>query len=277
MTSARGRRPDLVTAVVTILLTLGALLTSFPFFWMIATSLKSLGEAVGTPPTFLPEQWTVANFDRLFTDLAFGRYVLNTVVVVLYSFVGMFLSVAAGYGFAKLKFRGRTPLFVMVLTTMMIPAQVTMIPTFLIINAAGLTNTLAGVALPTMVVAFNVFLVRQFMLTIPDEMLEAARLDGAGELRTFWSIVLPMSKPILAVVAVLTFIGGWNSFLFPLILGRGEDQYTLSVGLALLNQQQVVNPPLQLAGATLMVIPVVLLFALCQRQIVQGFTMSGLK
>jgi len=271
------RRVDPTVVSVTILLTLGAAVSSFPFVWMVMTSFKSLSESVSSPPTFLPDDWSLANFDRLFTELSFGRYLLNTCIVVLYSFVGMMLSAAAGYGFAKLRFRGRTFLFLMVLTTMMIPVQVTMIPTFLILNSVGLTNTLVGIALPTMVVAFNIFLFRQFMLTVPDDILEAARLDGASELRTFLSIVLPMSKAILAVQAVLTFIGGWNSFLFPLVIGRGQDQYTLSVGLSLLNQQQVVNPPLQLAGATLLVLPVVVLFVICQRQIVDGFTMSGLK
>jgi multiple sugar transport system permease protein len=160
---------------------------------------------------------------------------------------------------------------------MMIPIQVTMIPTYLILNEAGLTNTLAGIAMPTLVTAFNVFLFRQFMLTIPDELLEAARLDGAGEARAFWSVVLPLSRPILAVQAVLTFIAGWNSFLWPLIIGNDQDHYTLSVGVALLNQQQTINPPLQMAGASLMVIPIVVVFVLFQRRITQGFTLSGLR
>jgi multiple sugar transport system permease protein len=270
-------RTDRPAAVVAVLLTLGAMLTSFPFLWMIVTAFKPLGEAVQPPLAVLPEDWTLESFRTLFTELSFARYTMNTLGVVAYSFVGMFISAAAGYAFAKLPFRGKTPLLLLVLATMMVPVQVTMIPTFLILNELGLANTLLGISLPTMVVAFNVFLFRQFMLTVPDEVLEAARIDGAGELRTFVSVVMPMSKPILAVQAVLTFIGAWNAFLFPLILGRGEDQYTLSVGLALINQQQVQNPPLQLAGATLMVLPVVLLFVVCQRYIIQGFTLSGLK
>lgn len=271
------RRFDPLLAVVTVLLTLGAAVTSFPFVWMISTAFKPLSESVDNPPTLVPSDWTLTNFETLFTELDFGRYIVNTLVVVAYCFVGMFISAMAGYAFAKMRFRGRTTLLLIVLATMMVPVQVTMIPTFLILNSFGLVNTLVGIALPTMVVAFNVFLFRQFMLTIPDELLEAARLDGAGELRTFLSIVMPMSRPILAVQAVLTFIGGWNAFLFPLVLGRGEDQYTLSVGLSLINQQQVVNPSLQLAGATLMVVPVIVLFVICQRHIVQGFTLSGLK
>jgi multiple sugar transport system permease protein len=160
---------------------------------------------------------------------------------------------------------------------MMVPIQVTMIPTYLILNSMKLTNTLVGIALPTLVGGFNIFLFRQFMTTIPDEVLEASRLDGAGELRTFASIVLPMSKPILAVVGVLTFISGWNSFLWPLIIANDQRHYTLSVGLALLNRQLTINPPLQMAGASLMVIPIVIVFVILQKHIVRGFTMSGLK
>ena len=268
---------DPVAVLVTVLLTLGAALTSFPFLWMVLTAFKSFGESVHTPPTLLPSDWTLENFRTLFRELHFARYTVNTLVVVAYSFAGMLFSAAAGYALAKLKFRGRSVVLFLVLATMMVPVQVTMIPTFLILNSVGLVNTLVGIALPTMVVAFNVFLFRQFMLTVPDEVLEAARMDGAGEWRTFLSIVMPMSKPILAVQTVLTFIGAWNAFLFPLILGRGDDQYTLSVGLALVNQQQVQNPALQLAGATLVVVPVVVLFVVCQRHIVHGFTLSGLK
>jgi multiple sugar transport system permease protein len=159
----------------------------------------------------------------------------------------------------------------------MVPVQVTMIPTYLILNSIGLTNTLVGIALPTLVSAYNIFLFRQFMATIPDELIEAARLDGAGEMRILISIVLPMSKPILAVGGVLTFIAGWNSFIWPLIIANDQLNYTLSVGISLLNKQLVINPPLQMAGASLMVIPIVIVFVVLQRYIVQGFSLSGLR
>jgi multiple sugar transport system permease protein len=146
---------------------------------------------------------------------------------VLISFVGLLLMAMAGYGFAKFHFRGRGVMFALVLATMMIPVQVTMIPTYLVLNSVNLTNTLVGIALPALVSAFSIFLFRQFMVTIPDELLEAARLDGAGEARVFASIVLPMSRPILAVQGVLTFIAGWNSFLWPLIIANAEEKYTL--------------------------------------------------
>ena len=272
MTSNRRR-----TVIFGGLLGLGALITSFPFIWMVTTSLKPLSESRAYPPTIVPTTISFDSYVRLFTELDFARYLLNTVIVVAIGFGGMLLVAMAGYGFAKFRFPGRNAMFLLVLATMMIPVQVTMIPTYLILNSVGLTNTLLGVALPTLVGGFGLFLTRQFMTTIPDEMLEAARLDGAGEWRILRSIVLPMSQPILAVLGVLTFITGWNSFLWPLVIATDSDNYTLSVGLSLLNKQLTVSPPLQMAGASLMVIPILVVFVILQRHIVQGFALSGLK
>lgn len=272
MTSGRRR-----TVIFGGLLGLGALITSFPFIWMVTTSLKPLSESRAYPPTIVPTTISFDSYVRLFTELDFARYLLNTVIVVAIGFAGMLLVAMAGYGFAKFRFPGRNAMFLLVLATMMIPVQVTMIPTYLILNSVGLTNTLLGVALPTLVGGFGLFLTRQFMTTIPDEMLEAARLDGAGEWRILRSIVLPMSRPILAVLGVLTFITGWNSFLWPLVIATDSDNYTLSVGLSLLNKQLTVSPPLQMAGASLMVIPILVVFVILQRHIVQGFALSGLK
>jgi multiple sugar transport system permease protein len=258
-------------------LAVGALVTAFPFIWMLSASFKPQSESIDYPPTLLPQAPTFDNYLRLFTELDFSRYLLNTIIVVLIGGVGVVLMAMAGYAFAKFEFRGRRWMFFVVLATMMIPVQVTMIPTYLILNGFKLTNTLVGIALPTLITGFSIFLFRQFMVTIPTEMLEAARLDGAGEFRTFWQIVLPMSKPILAVQAILAFIGGWNSFLWPLIIASDQNLYTLSVGLALLNQQLAVNPGLQMAAASVMVVPILLVFIIFQRYVVQGFTLSGLK
>jgi multiple sugar transport system permease protein len=269
----RGRRPW-VTGIV---LSLGALLTAFPFAWMIVSSLKPRSESLAYPPRLLPRHVTFEYFGHLLRELDFGRYLVNTLAVVAISMAGLLLMAMAGYGFAKFAFRGKEAIFFLVLTTMMIPVQVTMIPTYLILNGLGLTNTLVGIALPTLVSAFGVFLFRQFMTTIPTEILEAARIDGAGEARVFAQIVLPMSRPILAVQVVLTFIGGWNSFLWPLIVASDQNLYTLSVGIALLNQQVATNPSLQMAAAAFMVVPVLVVFVIFQRHIVQGFALSGLK
>ncbi len=266
-----------LTVLVGAALGVGALITAFPLFWMIATSFKPQRESIDFPPTLFAQEPTLQWYQTLFTELDFGRYFVNTIIVVLIGFVGLMLMAMAGYAFAKFEFRGRRWMFFLVLATMMIPIQVTMIPTYLIINGMKLTNTLVGIALPTLVSGFSIFLFRQFMTTIPTEMLEAARIDGAGEFRTFWQIVLPMSKPILAVQVVLTFISGWNSFLWPLIIASDQKLYTLSVGLALLNQQLAVNPSLQMAAATVMVVPILIVFMVFQRYVIQGFALSGLK
>ena len=273
----RRKKLNALTITIGAGLAIGAVLTAFPFIWMIASSFKPQSESIDFPPTVLPQAPTLDYYIVLFTELDFGRYLVNTVLIVLISYIGLMLMAMAGYAFAKFEFRGKKALFFVVLATLMIPVQVTMIPTYLIINQLNLTNTLVGIALPTLVSGFSIFLFRQFMSTIPTEMLEAARLDGAGEFRTFWQIVLPMSKPILAVQVVLTFIAGWNSFLWPLILSSDQKLYTLSVGLNLLNQQLAVNPSLQMAGASVMVVPILIVFIIFQRYVIQGFALSGLK
>ncbi|SBS72351.1 carbohydrate ABC transporter permease [uncultured Microbacterium sp.] len=265
------------TIVVGIVLAAGAVVTAFPFLWMVFASVKPRSESVAFPPRLLPEEPTLEYFVELFTRLDFGRYLVNTLLIVLICMVGLLLMAAAGYGFAKFDFPGRDVWFFLVLVTMMIPGQVTMIPSYLILNGLNLTNTLVGIALPMLVSGFSVFLFRQFMATIPTEIVEAARIDGAGEWRIFFRIILPMSGPILAVQVVLTFIAGWNSFLWPLIIANDQKLYTLSVGVSLLNQQIATNPSLQMAASTLMVVPILLVFVVFQRFVVQGFALSGLK
>ena len=266
-----------MTALIGSALFVGALITAFPFIWMLTSSVKPQRESVSYPPTIISKHITFEYFRALFTQLNFNRYLFNTICVVLIGFFGLIFMAMAGYSFAKFEFRGKASLFFLVLATMMIPVQVTMIPTYLILNSLKLTNTLVGMAIPTLVSGFNIFLFRQFMSTLPSEIFEAAKLDGAGEWRTFWRIVLPMSGPILAVQAVLTFIAGWNSFLWPLIIANDQNLYTLSVGLSLLNKQLSANPSLQMAAASVMVVPILFVFVIFQRYIVQGFALSGLK
>jgi len=273
----RHRNGRSLTIVIGAALAVGAIITAFPFIWMIATSIKPQAESLNYPPTLFPRDPTLGYFHTLFAELDFGQYLGNTVIVVLIGTVGLLFMSMAGYAFAKFDFRGKQWMFFLVLATMMIPVQVTMIPTYLILNGMKLTNTLVGIALPTLVSGFSIFLFRQFMSTIPTEMLEAARLDGAGEFRTFLLIVLPLSKPIIAVQAVLTFIAGWNSFLWPLIIANDQHLYTLSVGLSLLNKEISVNPSLQMAAASVMVVPILIVFIVFQRYVIQGFALSGLK
>ncbi|WP_253735927.1 carbohydrate ABC transporter permease [Paenibacillus sp. FJAT-26967] len=263
--------------IVFTLLTLGGILFLIPFVWMILSAFKPESEVLRIPPTLLPETFTMDNFKNLFANMNFGVYLKNTLIIVLFSFLGLFLNAMAGFGFAKYKFKGRDKLFYLVLATMMIPGQVTMIPVYLILNSMELTNTLIGIVLPGLVGAFGIFLFRQFMSAIPDELLEATRLDGASEFRTFFQIVLPMSKPILSVQAILTFIAGWNSFLWPLIIANDEKLYTLSVGLSLLKGQYSSNFALQMAGSAFMVVPILIIFAIFQKYIIDNYSISGMK
>lgn len=264
------------TIVITILI-LGGLLMVLPFVWMILSSVKTDMEILQIPPTLWPKSFTLQNFINLFTQMDFLVYLKNTIIIVLFSFLGLFFNAMAGYGFAKYKFRGKNSLFYLVLATMMIPGQVTMIPVYLMLNMVHLTNTLLGIALPGLVGAFGIFLFRQFMSTISDEIIEAARLDGCSEFYIFMKIILPVSRPVLAVQGILTFIAGWNSFIWPLIIANDQKYYTLSVGLALLKGQHASNYALQMAGSSFMVIPIVIVFLVLQKYILQGFNVSGMK
>lgn len=272
-----NKKRKIEVSIVTIVLGLGGLVTSIPFIWMILSSFKEDREVLSIPPTIIPKAPTLENYLILFTKLDFEIYLKNTLIIVLFSMIGLLLNTMAGYGFAKFQFRYKEALFMLVLTTLMIPGQVTMIPTYLIINKMELTNTMTGIILPGLISAFSIFLIRQFMVTIPNDLIEAARLDGAGEWYIFTRIILPLSKPILAVQMILTFIGAWNSFLWPLIIANDDALYTLSVGLSLLKGQYTTNFAVQMAGATFMVIPILIIFMFFQKHIVQGFNMSGIK
>lgn len=263
--------------LVKLLLLAGGILVSMPFIWMIMSSFKPESEIMKLVPSLLPKEFTLDNYTKLFEEMNFAVYLKNTLVIVLFSFIGLFLNAMTGYAFAKYEFPMKEKLFYLVLATMMIPSQVTMIPVYMILNYMGLTNTLVGIALPGMVAGFSVFLFRQFMSTIPEEILEAARLDGASEFFIFFKIVLPMSKPILAVQGILTFIGAWNSFLWPLIMANEESLYTLSVGLSLLKGQNVSSYGLQMAGASLMIVPIIIIFSIFQKHIIDGYSLSGMK
>ncbi|MGF7046904.1 multiple sugar transport system permease protein [Paenibacillus sp. DS2015] len=272
MTARRIEKGTMIALLIIV-----GLVMMIPFIWMFGSSFKPENEFTAIPPTFIPKHPTLDNYINLFVQLDFLIYLKNTLVVVFWAFVGLLLNAVAGYAFAKFEFPGRNKLYYLVLATMMIPGQVTMIPVYLIINQMHLTNTMAGIVLPGMVGAFGIFLFRQFMSTIPNDLLEAARLDGAGELRIFFTLIIPVAKPVFAVQGILAFIGAWNSFLWPLIMANDEDLYTLSVGLALLKGQHASNFGLQMAGAAFMVIPIVIIFTFFQKHIIEGYTISGMK
>ncbi len=264
-------------SIVIAVMFIGGLLVALPFIWMILSSFKNETEVLAIPPTVFPKEPTFSHYIELFQNLNFDVYLVNTLIIVFFSMIGLLLNTMAGYGFGKFQFKGKETWFMVVLVTMMLPGQVTMIPTYLILNEMGLTNTMAGIILPGLISAFNIFLIRQFMVTIPDDLIEAARLDGAGEFYIFTRLIIPLAKPILAVQVILTFIASWNSFLWPLIIANDQSLYTLSVGLSLLQDENVTNYGLQMAGSALMVIPIIIIFSIFQKYIIEGFNVSGIK
>ena len=262
-----------------VLLGMGLLLLVGPFIWMILGSFKTTGELRQVPPTWLPEEWTLQNYQELFSRQNFLRFFFNSSVVAFFVTAGnvVFCSML-GYALAKLTFPGKRILFVVVLATLMVPAVVTFMPLFVLVANFGLVNTHAGMILPFMVGAFGVFLMRQFIGGIPDELLDAARVDGAGEHYIFWRIIMPLCGPALATLTILTFLASWNSFLWPLVVATGEDMFTLPVAVAFLaTGQTATNVALLMAGSVVVILPILVVFILLQRHFTQGIAMTGIK
>lgn len=250
-----------------------------PFLWMVLGSLKSEGELRQVPPTWWPETASLDNYIQLFSRLDFGTYFVNSTVVAVVVTAGNLLFCSMlGYALAMLDFRGKRIIFLLVMTTLLIPGVVTFVPLFVLVANAGLINSLPGLILPFLVSPFGVFLMRQFILGLPRDLLDAARVDGAGELRIFAQVFLPLCGPALATLGILTFLGSWNNFLWPLVVAQSEDHYTLPVALALYSTgQNSMNYGLLLAGATVVVIPVLVVFILFQRRIIEGIATTGIK
>jgi len=260
------------------LLILGAVLALLPMVWMLSASLMPSGEASTFPPHFFPSRVTFAHYSDLFTRLNLGRYLINSAFVALVvTSTSLAINSMAGYAFAKLRFRGRDRLFRMLSTGLVLPVQVAMLPLFLLLKNLHLINTYWGVIIPGMASIFGIFLVRQYALAIPDEMLDAARVDGASEFRIFWSIVVPGIVPILATLSIWTFLATWNDFMWPLIVLSDESHYTLPVALANLSGEHVQDTELMMAGSVLTVIPVMLVFLFLQRYYIQGVMAGSVK
>jgi multiple sugar transport system permease protein len=274
------RRRDRNAAIVlhTVLIA-GLAIMIAPFVWMVLSSFKGEGEVRRTPPTWLPADPTLANYRELFERLDFPLYFTNSVIVAVLVTVGnLLICSATGYALAKLRFLGRRALFVLVLGNLMVPPMATFVPQFVLASNLGLVNTFAGLVLPNLALAVNVFLMRQFILSIPDDLLESARVDGAGEWRIYWRIVLPLTGPALATVGILTFLGSWNNFLWPLVVATTEDKYTLPVALALYSVgQNQTQYGLLLAGSVTIILPILVIFAVLQRHFVRGIATTGLK
>jgi multiple sugar transport system permease protein len=249
-----------------------------PFLWMVATSLMGQLEVFQFPPRLIPDTPLWSNYPNALTAQPFGRYLLNSLIFAVLVVIGQLVtSATAGYAFAKLSFPGRDKIFMVYLSTMMVPAVVVLIPRFLLVNGLGWTDTYAGLAGPELVTVWGVFLMRQFFRTIPVELEDAARIDGAGPWRIFWFIALPLAKPALATLGLFAFIDAWKNLLWPLIVTRSLEMRTIEVGIASFHGTYVTNWPFQMAAAVTAVIPIVLLFLFTQRYFVQGIQMTGFK
>jgi multiple sugar transport system permease protein len=249
-----------------------------PFLWMLSTSLMGHLEVYQFPPRFIPSVLRWSNFAEAMTLQPFGRFFLNTMIVAAASVIGQlaFCSMAA-YAFARLQFRWRDKIFALYLSTMMIPAIVTIIPAFLIINTFGWINTYWALFTPTLSSVWGIFLLRQFFLTIPRDLEDAARVDGASEFTIFWRVILPLSKPALATLAIFAFMGSWKDFLWPLIVTNRLDMRTVEVGIANFSNLYTADWPHQMAAAVIVMLPIVIVFILAQKYFVKGLTMTGLK
>lgn len=275
--TARGAaRSFLVYAVLAI----GAAVMLLPFFWMISSSFMTSAEIIARPITWFPSALRIENYTDLSDAIPLGRMYVNSAIVTVVTTLGiLFFSSLAGYGFAKFQFPGRDVLFLLVLATIMIPFFVVLIPIFYMISKFGWVDTYAGIIVPNLVTAFGIFLMRQYMLSLPDEVLDAARVDGASEFEIYWRIVLPLCTPVIGALAILAFVYQWNNFLWPLTVARSSDMWTIPVGLNSLrvyaSSADVIN--LQMAGAALAVVPLVVVFLLLQRFFVSGIALTGIK
>ncbi|GAA5025705.1 carbohydrate ABC transporter permease [Microbacterium fluvii] len=262
-----------------VLLTLGLVAMIMPFVWMILGSFKTTAEIRQYPTEFLPRDATLDNYTQLFGRLDFATYFTNSVVVAVCVTAGnIVFSSMVGYALAKLDFAGKRLLFGLVLVTLMVPGVVTFVPLFVLTANLGLVNTYPGLILPFLITPLGVFLMRQFMLSLPDDIIEAARIDGANEWRIFLRVIMPLCGPAVATLTILTFLGSWNNFLWPLVVATTEDKYTLPVALALYSVgQNAAQYGLMMAGAVVVVVPVLVVFVALQRFFVQGIALTGIK
>ncbi|MEV6415234.1 carbohydrate ABC transporter permease [Kribbella sp. NPDC051718] len=264
-------------APVHTILIASALAMVAPFVWQIITSLKSLSSATSVPPSLLPEgRWD--NYSKVFQVLPFGHQFLNTVLMAGLRTIGqvLFCSMAA-YAFARLRFPGRNVLFGVLLSVLMVPPQLFIIPQYQIMSSLGWLNSLQALVVPGLFSAFGVFLLRQFFLGLPKELEEAAAIDGAGPVRIYWSIVLPLARPGLVALALLVLLWSWNDLFWPLVVNTDPDKMTLSAGLASLQGQFQTDYPVLMAGSLLASLPIIAIFTLLQRQFIQGIATSGIK
>lgn len=264
--------------IMHIILVAGIAITVFPFLWMVFTSFKTLPESMKIPPTVLPHALNLQSYKYVFEVLPFARVYLNTIIVTLLTvvFQVLFCTMAA-YGFARIKFPFKNAIFIILLSILMVPGQIFLLPQYLIIQKLGLINTLPGLFLPNLFSAFGTFLLRQFFMSLPKELEEAAVLDGCNRYQIFGRIMLPLVKPGIVALVIFTSRFAWNDFMWPLIVNTDPEKMTLAPAMSLLQGQYTTNFPVQMAGAVLSVIPMIILFIVFQKQFIEGVAQTGIK
>lgn len=274
----RRRLRKLGTAALYVLFAIVAIIFTLPFLLMLSSAFKTQAEIIQVPPSFLPKDPSFASFRTVITEAPFFTWFRNSLLVSsTITVIVMFLCSLGGYIFAKFEFPGRDVIFVLLLATMMVPFPVLLIPSYLIVNKFHLINSLWALIVPSMVNAFGIFLMRQFIAGIPNDLIEAARLDGAGEFTIFLRIILPMARPPLAALGIFTFLGAWNDYLWPLIVINDIDKSTLPLALAFFNSAHAQRYDLIMAAASMAVIPIIIVFVIFQKQIVNALVIAGLK
>ncbi len=272
------RRPEYGKGIVYLVLFLGCFITLTPFIWMFLTSMKTQVEAISIPPSILPRRWLLDAYTSLPEKLPFFRMYWNTILTSLIIVTGqLVLCSIAGYAFARIQFPGRNFLFVLCLSVLMIPSSFLILPQYLIIQKLGLLNTLHAIYLPNLFSAFGTFLMRQFFMSIPQELEDAARIDGCGHGRIYARIMLPLIKPGLVSLGVLTLRFAWNNLMWPMIVNTEKSKMTLTAGLSYLQGQYITDYPSIMAGALLATIPLIIIYAIFQRQFIEGIALTGIK
>jgi len=255
-----------------------SLVTLVPFIWMLAASFMPDGDASVFPPTFIPGPFTITQYQVLFERLNVARNFFNSLFLsITVTFISLFFNSMAGYAFAKYKFKGKNQLFNILLSSMIIPSQVTMLPLFLMLKSIGLINTYMAIIIPGLANIFGIFLIRQYVMSIPDSLLEAAKMDGATDFQIYRRVIIPLATPILVTLAIFTFLGTWNDFLWPLIALTDNSMYTLPVSLANLMGEHTKDPELMMAGSVITIIPVIIVFLVLQKYYVRGIMMGSVK
>jgi len=266
------------SAIGIVLLVAAALVVIFPFVWMLLTSFRTQQEIFSDPGNLIPATFNVENYVRIWSELPFARLFLNSVIFAgAATALSVLFDSLAAYALARLTFPGRSVAFILVLATLMVPYQITLVPLFQTVFDLHWLDTYQGLIVPRATSAFGIFLLRQFFLTVPRELDEAARIDGAGEFRIYWSIMMPLAKPALATLAVFHFMNHWNDFLWPLVITSTEEMRTLPAGLTLFSGQFVIDHGVLMAGATISLLPLALAFFFAQRYFVQGIATTGIK